>query len=318
MNNQAQKRKIDNNNDDEDVISTKKNDSESAALSLKLEEYSCELDNVVVTNESEVLNFKNMESELVQFENLKDYRRFQPIGFNFIEIPVYKYSEYNAMTTEMGYPFNEKNKFLRNGGIYKLIEMPRCFFNFWSDSLDIFFPNNPVNKREYDLVFRKKECTTHEFRCDEFDEKKSCNFKIEAENGENMRYFISGTFKSRLQSFENKSFQIYYIEINNAKNIKTPMYNISDCLNLKSIQCKVFHIKCKHNACGVGKENKPFDEMDSQYTMCGAMDKYNELQTAHDKKKCYIIGKGITGRLHAKSNTLYLNTYNIERLYIID
>ena len=243
--------------------------------------------------------------------NMKNYMND---AISWIERPLDKYKSYSLLTRAFGYEYNSSNSFLRHGGIFDLLRVESTFFNFWEHGLNIFIGTNMGTHSIYPLYCTRRVCNDHEFVC-----KPSSNCKIEETGaaGSSMTFFVAGVFRAVKTTFPS-----FFIELSNCCRIEMATKNVANTLSIKNTctPCTHYLTACKHTDCGVGVSVTPFDGMDCLYNICSRINYSFQapLREDYNGKFCYVRGKGLAGKYHTASNTIYITTWDITDLYIFN
>lgn len=234
-------------------------------------------------------------------------------GYIYLQVPTDKYTAYSQMTDTFGYKFDDTNNFLLNGGIMDVLRLERPFFSFWEHGLTIFMTRmNMQNDRTKQFLFKRQHCIEHPFMCKRAET--DCRYEIQCSPGSSMSYMFAGVFRSYKSQFTS-----YFIELDNANKIEASGFNIAPNLTVKSHCLNVYVLnKCTHVACGVGKGVAPFPGMPIIYQMCSAIERQSLFREEFNGKRCYAYGKGISGTFHEKSQTIYLTSWNLTDLFILN
>lgn len=316
----TEKRKIDNGDDGDDNLKKQKINSENEnveqELYTEMEKYTTD----VIFDEE--IGDADQNHELKEYKNI-NYKLYQRKGFLYIGLPIDKYKSYMKMTEIFGYEFNKTNEFLRSGGIVDVLHIERPFFCFWEHGLDLYFHKMDISSEKYKkFLFRRKHCAQHEFQCPNSVKpgEKPCNLVKECIGSDSFTYFFSGILRSRANNAKNKTFTSYSIQLDNCYKIESANYFVSNTLTIKNVFCNISLLnKCEHVDCGLGVNPAPiFEGMPPTYKMCSKITKLNELKPTFDMKRVYAYGKGISGNIHESSNTIYLSTWNLNDLFIVN
>lgn len=258
------------------------------------------------------------ESEIKSFDNV-NYRMYLSKGMLIMPRPKDKFSPYRNLTSNFGYEYNQANGFLCNDGIFDLLELPHPFFSFWNHGLTVYLPRMNISEKEKTLrnmVFKRTYCTTHKYRCDD----ENCEIKEDCMQSNSIKFFVSGTFRIMPSNAGGggKKFTTYFIDMDECIRSETSDLSIATSITIN--RKPNIHIlkRCKHDNCGVGVEKRVFPDMPATYSVCGSITKDNSYSEDMNHRRCYGYGRGLTGNYHASGKTIYLNTYNLTDLYIVD
>lgn len=256
------------------------------------------------------------EDDLRKFKNI-NHKLYIHKGFKLINRPTSKYNSYNKLTTYFGFEFNASNEFLRKDGVFKLLQIDdRPDFCFWKSGLHLYVPRMEMvdNTSKYiQFLLRSSYCEEHEFECSDDSE---CNIKNHCVLSSSFSYFLTGNL--RMRSIKT-SVTLYQVELDNSHQIQMDSWNVSNTITIGNQRHNTYIIqKCKHEACGAGKKDPPFKGMSPIYSICSKIEQVKELGPEYNNKKCYLYGKNIHGKYNESSKNIFLNTYNLESIYIVN
>lgn len=311
--------------DDDDEDDNRNNlDVEEQELHNEFDQYIAHVDDDNVNNLNDnndnsnevnvVANITN--NNIIRHPNArpKNMKNYMTDAISWIERPLDKYKSYSLLTRAFGYEYNSSNSFLRHGGIFDLLRVESTFFNFWEHGLNIFIGTNMGAHSIYPLYFTRRVCNDHEFVC-----KPLSNCKIEETGaaGSSMTFFVAGVFRAVKTTFPS-----FFVELSNCCRIEMATKNVANTLSIKNTctPCTHYLTACKHTDCGVGVSITPFDGMDCLYNICSRINNSFQapLREDYNGKFCYVRGKGLAGKYHTASNTIYITTWDITDLYIFN
>lgn len=282
--------------DDDDILNEE-------ALTKKLDEYTEEL------NDASNID---VVSELEAYEHIH-HGLYEPRGKKLIPMPTDKYNSYGKFVKMFGFRYSNDNRFLLNNGILDVLQVGQPSFCFWEHGLDIYLPKvDMFDDKSKNLVFKTSKCTTHPFKCSPSE---PCEIVETCEPGSTLKYFFSGTFRA----LQNPKFTSYYIELDNCARIESPSINIASSLTLHGANISINVLeRCKHDGCGVGDFESPFPDMAAIRKLCPRIDVISAMSDTYAGKRCFAYGRGINGNFHKQSSTLFLNTWHLSDLYIVN
>lgn len=289
---------------------TSSSDVVAKKLAQDIEQYTTELSDTNTPDEYE-------DSELRKFERV-NYRQYMSKGMMIIPTPKDKFQPYRMLTEHFGYAYNKTNSFLLDGGIYDILQLSRPFFSFWEHGLTVYLPRMDMDSnRLRNIMFKRSTCVKHKYRCGNNEDE--CDIREECESGASIKFFIAGTFRSYMSNSSGKKFTSYTIELDDCLRTESQDVSIANSISLNR-KTQNIHIlkKCKHENCGAGVENQAFDDMPPMRSVCGSIEHGTSFSDSMNNKRVYAFGKGITGSLHKVTRTIYLNTWNLTDLYVID
>lgn len=313
---------VDENLHDDDEDDNRNNlDEEEQELHNEFDQYIAHVDDDDNVNDNSnevnvVANIATASSNIIRHPSArpKNMNNYMSDAISWIERPLDKYKSYSLLTRAFGYEYNSSNSFLRHGGIFDLLRIESTFFNFWEHGLNIFIGTNMGTHSIYPLYFTRRVCNDHEFVC-----KPSSNCKIEeiGAAGSSMTFFVAGVFRAVKTTFPS-----FFVELSNCCRIEMATKNVANTLSIKNTctPCTHYLTACKHTDCGVGVSITPFDGMDCLYNICSRINYSFQapLREDYNGKFCYVRGKGLAGKYHTASNTIYITTWDITDLYIFN
>lgn len=310
MSNINNKRKASDDNDN--IASTKKVQQthktyEEQQLENELNKYTTEL--------TEPTTVCIVNSELDAFENIK-IDEFEPIGLRWLDYPQNKYKMYNKMTSDFGHPYSNDSKYLADDGMLDILDLPRSFHSFWKTGLDIYLPKNKGfydDKLRINAVFRSVICDAHKLKCTD----NGCKLVYNAQLGQTMKYSVSGILKMR----QNAKFATFFIEIDEATNLESSNVKINNTLTINDAHCTVHLLqKCDHINCKLQEDYIIIDGIPPVKRICSNIVTKPKagLHKDYESKQCYIFGTGMIGKYSEKYKSIYLTTYKVSDIYIVN
>lgn len=262
--------------------------------------------------------------ELRSYKNV-DYRSYRPGAHVMIERPTDKVMSYRKMTRVFGFEFNSKNEFLRRGGILNVLELERPFFAFWEHGLEFFSHIHDIaqtNEKYQKFLVKRTSCVKHEFRCPHPHDAKPddmCVIVSDVLPSTSAIIFISGTLRVRVNAAQ--KFKSFNIQLDNSQRIDSANgVKIADQVSISAETTVHIINSCNHENCEIGEDPDAFPGMKA-YRMCKNIvknQKLNDVKIDVDMKRCYMYGKGLSGKLYKPTNTTYLTTYEVKEMYIVN
>lgn len=175
-----------------------------------------------------------------------------------------------------------------------------------------------VRRPNVNLLIKTSHCAEHEIQCPTNfgPDIKKCRIVRECITGDSFSYMMSGILKVNKIPFVS-----YSIELNNSRRIETREINVSNQINLKKVRNIYLMNKCKHDRCRVIENDIPFPGMQRIYNMCSEIERVDRIEKItydYNSKECYIYGKSLYGNYHEPSRTVYMLTWAVDELYIVN
>lgn len=263
------------------------------------------------------------DHDLMKFKSVAHhlYAKTQLI---IIDMPRDKFKSYMKMVQYFGYEMRQDRGYLLNGGFLNVLRITRPFFTFWDHGLSIYFhKGDDIGDKFKIFLFKRSHCSAHKYICPE-NNYNDCIISEEVKDNSSASFFFTGILRARTQtvmnqSSKNQTFTALSVQLDNGCIVETVKFNISNTLTLKKAPQTVKRLKlCDHRSCGSGIVTQMLDLPD-MYSECSQISQSNNVLTVQDdSKRVYFHCKGIFGNLHENSNTLYLYTFDISDMFIVD